>query len=278
MTSKQKATSRFQDQTYLLESQYSTPENLEARITLHERFSTNPIGVHRWLLDITLPRVPGPARILELGCGQARLWIANADRVPTDWQLTLTDFSPGMIASSEANLAGLFENRKQFEIIDAQAIPFSDQTFDAVFAHFMLYHLPDRDSAYRHIRRVLKPGGLFFTAALGGGHLKKIYEMAMRLDDTPPDQWQLSFRLDNGGSELAPYFDDVTLFHYEDALRVTEEQPLVDYVLSMVRRGPLTAGRLPALRADIRARLERDGGIRIEKETGVFICRRPLNG
>lgn len=275
MVKRQKSDNRFQDQSFLLEKQYGSPGNLDARITLHERFSTNPVGVHRWLFDVMLPKLTGASRILELGCGQARLWTVNAARVPANWQLTLTDFSPGMVAASERNLEGFFESRKRFDVVDAQAIPYPDAHFDAVFAHFMLYHVPNRDAAYRQIRRVLKPGGWLFTAALGAGHMREVYAMAMDLDDTAPDQWTLSFRLDNGGAELSQFFQDVDMVPYEDALVVTEEQPLVDYVLSMINMRPAAAARLPDLRARIKAQLDLAGEIRIGKETGVFICRRP---
>ena len=38
------------DQAYLLEDQYKTSANLEARIDLHARYSTNERGWHPWVM------------------------------------------------------------------------------------------------------------------------------------------------------------------------------------------------------------------------------------
>jgi cyclopropane fatty-acyl-phospholipid synthase-like methyltransferase len=58
---------QISDQAYLLTRQYHNASNLEARIALHARFSTNIYGWFRWLFD-HLDLLP-QSRILELGCG-----------------------------------------------------------------------------------------------------------------------------------------------------------------------------------------------------------------
>ena len=44
---------------------------------------------------------------------------------------------------------------------DAQALPFADGSFDAVLCQFGVMFFPDRATAYREAKRVLKPGGRF---------------------------------------------------------------------------------------------------------------------
>ena len=44
--------------------------------------------------------------------------------------------------------------------VDLQKLPFSDATYDFVFASHVLEHVPDDVKAIREIRRILKPGGL----------------------------------------------------------------------------------------------------------------------
>ncbi|HET7639881.1 MAG TPA: class I SAM-dependent methyltransferase, partial [Ktedonobacteraceae bacterium] len=83
------------DQHYLLTDQYNNAQKLEARIQLHQRFSTNTYDWHRWVFDHLT--IPPDSRILELGCGPADLWRKNADRIPENWHITLSDFSPGML-------------------------------------------------------------------------------------------------------------------------------------------------------------------------------------
>lgn len=46
---------------------------------------------------------------------------------------------------------------------DPVALPFADDTFDAVISCGVLEHVPDARGSLREINRVLKPGGLFFV-------------------------------------------------------------------------------------------------------------------
>ena len=63
-----------------LARQYATSANLAARIELHQRFSTNPSGLQRWVFD-RLQLAPG-MRVLEIACGAGSLWRENLDRMP----------------------------------------------------------------------------------------------------------------------------------------------------------------------------------------------------
>ena len=42
---------------------------------------------------------------------------------------------------------------------EAEALPFEDESFDLVFGHAVLHHIPDLDRAFAEFRRVLRPGG-----------------------------------------------------------------------------------------------------------------------
>jgi SAM-dependent methyltransferase len=48
---------------------------------------------------------------------------------------------------------------------DALALPFPDQSFDAVACQFGVMFFPDRVQGYREARRVLRRGGYFFFSA-----------------------------------------------------------------------------------------------------------------
>ena len=76
-------------------------------------------------------------------------------RIPSTWDITLSDLSSGMLDSAWRNLVVTGRNYK-FKEIDAQEIPFEDETFDAVIANHMLYHVPDKPKAIAEIKRVLK--------------------------------------------------------------------------------------------------------------------------
>jgi methylase of polypeptide subunit release factors len=80
--------------------QYAKASNLNARLALHARFSTNPYGWFRWVFDRLL-ELPSQARVLEVGCGSGGVWMANLARIPSEWEITLTDLSEGMIAEAK---------------------------------------------------------------------------------------------------------------------------------------------------------------------------------
>ena len=258
---------RMVDQRYLRGEQYRESGNLRARMGLHERFSVNKQGWHRWVFGrIALP--PG-GRLLELGCGPGELWRANAERIPGDWHLTLTDYSAGMVREASDGLAHLLPGAAIVAAnVDAQALPFADGSFDAVVANHMLYHVPDRPRAFGEIRRVLRPGGRFYAATNGGKHMQELGDLAAgeglvaaRIRGT------LGFNLENGADELAPFFAEVALERYDDALVVTEAEPLLAYIRSMSPDPRRDNTRLAARVADL---LARDGAIRITKDTGMF--------
>lgn len=50
---------------------------------------------------------------------------------------------------------------------DAEALPFSDETFDVVYSWGVLHHAPDPRQAIREIHRVLRPGGIFLGMMYG---------------------------------------------------------------------------------------------------------------
>ena len=86
----------------LRRTQYRDDSKLRHRHDLHRRFSTNPLGWHRFVFD-QLGLEAGES-ILELGCGSGALWWENADRLDPDLAPIVSDFSAGMAASARARL------------------------------------------------------------------------------------------------------------------------------------------------------------------------------
>lgn len=257
-------------------SQYADSGNLSARAALHARFSTNRTGWHQWVFDqLDIAR---KARILEAGCGPGWLWKHNAERVPSGWRITLTDFSDGMLDDAQRNLADTALD-VAFEVCDIQRLPFDDATFDAVIANHMLYHVPDIPAALREVHRVLKPGGLFYAATNGVKHMREIHELGQRIAPELYASFQEGYRhslfeLENGAETLSAVFDRVERLLYEDALVVTEVEPLVAYILSMVPGRHVTDEQIDALRGIIRDEITATGAVLIAKDTGMFIARK----
>jgi SAM-dependent methyltransferase len=257
------------DQHYLLTEQYKSAANLNARIQLHTRFSTSAYGWHRWVFDQL--KIAPCSRVLELGCGPGRLWSENIERIPAEWDITLSDFSPGMLEETRRNLASS-ERAFSFEVIDAQSIPFADASCDVVIANHMLYHVPDRSLALAEIRRVLQPGGRFYTSTVGATHLREIGDLVRRFDPriTFGIGDEASFTLESGAQQLAPYFSSAVLHRYEDALVITEAEPLIAYILSGRVGASLESERVPEFTAFVQHELAQQGAFHVTKDSGLF--------
>lgn len=258
--------------------QYENASNLRARIRIHELYSTNKTGWMEWFfkqLDI-----PDTSSILELGCGDASLWSKNFDNIPNGWNITLTDFSLGMLKDAKKNLDDKAK-RFNFKIVDAHSIPFEAESFDVVIANHMLYHLSDIDTALSEIYRVLKPGGYFFASTVGKNHMAEMRSIASEFDSDALTStgWKSltqKFQLENGMEQLNKYFNDVKLKRYDDNLIVTKPEPIIDYILSMPgnTKEMLDDENLNRLIKFINGKIKKEGNIFITKDTGYFLGRK----
>lgn len=118
----------------------------------------HPRGELERLLDALAPQ-PGE-RILEIGPGNGQHAVEVARAVDPGGQVDVVDIQPEMLdavaeraaLSGVANIAG--------HLADASdRLPFDDATFDAAYLNGVLGEIPDRGTALRELRRVLKPGG-----------------------------------------------------------------------------------------------------------------------
>ena len=261
--------SKFTDQQYLKTDQYKNSSNLDARAILHQRFSTNPYGWFKWVFD-TLLKLPENARILELACGNGLLWKENADRIPVGWKITLSDLSPGMLDAAWRNLV-VTGRAYQFKEIDAQSIPFEDETFDAVIANHMLYHVPDKPKAIAEIKLVLKPGGRLIATTVGENHMREMNGWLTRVSGGQlSGMYSLPFVLENGVRQLQEFFNDVSVSRYQDNLEVTEVEPIIAYIRSGIAASDLLEDELAGVRTDLEIELNEKRGIFISKDSGLF--------
>lgn len=261
------------DPKYLLTDQYHDAANLSARNDLHIRFSKNKYGWRKWVFDrILAANLPPDAHILEVGGGPGWLWRDNLDRIPAGWNIILSDFSPGMVALARQGLGGNGRSFR-FETVDIQSIPYGDERFDAVIANHMLYHVPDRPSAFLEVRRVLKPGGRFFAATNGIKHLCELDDISHQFDPAL-DFWAgfstHAFNLEDGARQLSPFFSRIGMQRYVDGLVVTDAEAIVAYLLSGAARDVLTGARLEQFKAFVAQIIAKEGALQITKDSGLF--------
>ncbi|EDK33062.1 MerR family transcriptional regulator [Clostridium kluyveri] len=253
--------------------QYENASNLRSRIKIHELFSTNKQGWMKWFFNHL--NLPDKVSILELGCGDGRLWQKNLDKIPEGWDITLTDFSPGMLEDTKKNLT-LNLKRFKFNIVDVQHIPYKDNSFDVVIANHMLYHVTNVDKALSEIYRTLKPKGYFYASTVGKNHMKEMREIVKRanLQNITTNSWNLTenFQLENGLDKISTWFKNVTLTRYNDNLKLTIIEPLMDYIFSMPgnAKNAFDQNKIHHLKGFLKSEINKNGYIYITKDTGFF--------
>jgi SAM-dependent methyltransferase len=94
---------------------------------------------------------------LEIGSGTGYFSL-NLLQLGTIQRLTATDISPGMLQRL-AGTAKALGFAAETVATEAEELPFEDESFDLVFGHAVLHHIPDLDRAFAEFRRVLRPGG-----------------------------------------------------------------------------------------------------------------------
>jgi len=253
---------------------YRNSINIDARIELHDRFSENPYGWHRWVFDNI--QFPLGGSLLELGCGPGYLWTANLDRLPETIDVTLSDQSIGMVFEVRSRLSEI-PLRVDFFVTDAGYIPSSEDSFSAVIANHMLYHVEELDRTLSEIRRVLTPGGSFYSTTNGPDHLIELADLFIRFDkvlfghliDDARDYKLNRFNLNNGRDYLSSYFSDVEITRYEDAIVVDELDPLIPWAEFWVN-GQFPQSRTQELREFLSTELLINGSIRITKDSGII--------
>lgn len=254
--------------------QYGTPSNLNARIALHQRFSTSKQSFGRTVFDQY--SFPDQAHILELGCGTAGQWAANRDRINPSWRVILSDLSEGMIRQTRQSTADLSRNI-HLVVSDAQFIPFPDAAFDAVIANHMLYHVPDLRRCLAEIRRVLRPAGCLYATTVGRQGMRELQELLVQFDPAVTfghDRAIRHFTVETAGQELAEFFGSTKYVPLDGELRVTEAEPLVAYALSGMGnvRQIIQGERLDEFRRYVQQRIDADGAIRIRTVAGIFVA------
>lgn len=127
----------------------------------------------------------GSEQILDVGCGNGIVLLSAAQHLTPGkgkalgidiWVEGSGDQSAQTLRKNAA-LEGVAD-RVEFQSVDARKMPYSDASFDVIFASLSLHHMgdsADRQQAAREMLRVLKPGGVILIydilpIAVGAAH------------------------------------------------------------------------------------------------------------
>lgn len=256
------------EETNIIE-QYKNAKNLNDRISLHEKYSTNKQGWFNWLFNqIDFSRVN---RLLELGCGNGKLWQENRIDL-RNREIFLSDISEGMVEEVRNKLGFDFN----CIVADAEKIPFKDKYFDTIIANHVLFYLNDLNLSLKEISRVLRPNGILYCSTYGKNHMKEITEIVQSFDSRINlSNYSLYdiFGLENGESILSKYFSNIQRMDYRDSLEITESKPLIDYIMSCHgNQNEILGPRLNEFKEYIEELLKNNGKIVVTKQAGLLKC------
>ncbi|HEY5906933.1 MAG TPA: methyltransferase domain-containing protein [Vicinamibacteria bacterium] len=101
---------------------------------------------------------PTGSRVLEAGCGVGAQTVTLARRSPGARFVSIDVSTPALAAARRAVARARLDN-VELRRADLLDLPFARESFDHVFACFVLEHLPQPSQALAGLRALLKPGG-----------------------------------------------------------------------------------------------------------------------
>ena len=104
--------------------------------------------------SIALLELRAGERVLIVGAGTG----ADLPFLPEGVEVVAGDVTPAMVERTRRRAERL-GRRVRAEVMDGQALPFPDASFDAVVLHLIVAVIPDPAACLRETARVLRPGG-----------------------------------------------------------------------------------------------------------------------
>lgn len=217
-----------------VKEQYKSDKNLNLRSNLHS-YNTNKVDWDVWCFNqIDFPK---NAKVLELGCGPGKLWRKNKDNIDENLDITLSDFSSSMLKITKDKLKDV-NHKFQYKEINAEDIPYKDETFDVVIAQHMIYFVPNIEKALSEIKRVLKPGGMFYVTANSCESMAELNELSEAFEPNAGlsnNGFSARFDLEKGKPMLEKYFDNLSVEILNGKIIVDDPKPVVSYKASTIQ-------------------------------------------
>jgi SAM-dependent methyltransferase len=144
-------------------------------------------------------------RVLDIGTGPGFYAMILAQR---GYRVTAVDFSEKMLAEARHN-AGPLAEKIDFLPMDAQALDFSDGSFDVIVTRNLTWNLQDPLKAYGEWRRVLRPGGVLLNFDANWYHYL-VDEEKQREHDRDRENTRIREVEDHEAYPDAPQMEDIS--------------------------------------------------------------------
>ena len=144
------------------DSNLSQPFDFSGTVPKHYDQFSGPMFFEPYAIEVSNRIDPASVDVaLELASGTGRVTRHLRDVLPSTTKLIASDVSADMLAVAKEKLKALDIN---WEMIDAQQLPFEDGSIDLVVCCFGYMFVPDKRQAFAEAYRVLRSGRmLLFT-------------------------------------------------------------------------------------------------------------------
>lgn len=170
------------------------------------------LGTHRIIkrFTIEMSALREGHKVLDLAGGTGDLSMKFSSLVGTTGQVVLADINDAMLRVGRDRIIdkGLSENIEIAQV-NAEELPFADETFDCVCIAYGLRNVTDKDKALASMARVLKPGGRVLVLEFSSPRnplLGKAYDAFSTL-------WPMAGRMITGDSDSYRYLVESIRMH-----------------------------------------------------------------
>jgi ubiquinone/menaquinone biosynthesis C-methylase UbiE len=176
------------------------PINFSGSIPEHYEKYLGPMFFEPYAIEISKRIDPSSARIVvEICCGTGRVTRHLRNVIPITSKLMASDISPDMLTVAKNELKDLDID---WQIIDAQQLPFDDNSIDLVVCCFGYMFVPDKSKAFAEANRILKKGGMLIFSTWdklefneASYTYRKIVRNVLKVD--LPENYNLAFSMND---------------------------------------------------------------------------------
>ena len=257
---------------------YLQSDNLEKRINIHI-YSTAEETWYQWLFEKF--ELKENMQVLDVGCGNAEIWLEMRENIPNGVCITLVDVSRAMLDKAKKKIMTYESDFKERNIkfiykeMDATKLSI-DGIYDRVMANHMLYHIDadKRECLIKRMSELTKVNGKFFASTVGENHMKEIFDLIQGFapEAEVPSWMSQGFSLENGEEQILPYFSKVKVLKHDNNLLVPDVDVIFNYLASLPGNiNTIVVKNEHRLKEYLKKKISEEHPYFIQKATGVII-------